>query len=126
MIDRSAIAISVFIIGTISLSGCFCWKTNSSTDGSVQHYFGYTKVVSPKTATSEEVPFEVKDVSIIGLAAGSLGFIVGYSAQKNISLPPENSFYIEVSTEEQFNALQEFLKNNKEAKLWIQKRTGDR
>ncbi len=78
----------------------------------------------PKTTSSENIIFKVKEISNIGISAGATGLSLGYSGQKVIILPHENAFYIEVTTEEQFKQLQEFLQQQKEAKLWVVKQPG--
>jgi hypothetical protein len=90
----------------ITASGCAI----HTSDGVVKQYsFGLTVVTLPKKAPSRP-DFTVTEISSYGFSVGQKGAVLGYGRLKTASLPPNGALYFEVNSAEEFERIQNLIK----------------
>ncbi|WDP90357.1 MAG: hypothetical protein HUN04_11880 [Desulfobacter sp.] len=118
-------ALSLILFSCLWLAGCLSWTTENGDSSQTRHCIGYTRISLPRTIAPGGQTFEVKEIENWGISGGPNGLALGYSAHKQVKLPPDNAFYIQVATQEQFDRLYEFITRQKEANLWVIKSVSD-
>lgn len=99
-------AVIMLIIGLImGLTGCTPMTTVHEDGSTVRHHFGYVKIISPLTASTEGT-FTAMEISTYGLRLEKgVGF--GYFHERNEYIPLDCRLVIRVANEQQ---LREVLK----------------
>lgn len=98
-----------WLIASLLLSFCFSGCSTTDSAGVIRQYsFGFTVVALPKTASSHG-DFGANEIKTLGLSLGREGITVGYAKSKGVSLPADGALYVEVTTDEQMNAVRKLI-----------------